>query len=422
MINLNTRKYKTYLVLNIINQYGSISRTKLAEITEFRPATITELIKDLLAKNLIKEEGFSNTGRGRNQILLEINNDYLCAVGISIEPDNITYIVSTVNGQILKKVDQEISKKSKPEQITDMISSQLLDLINEFKDRHILGIGIGDPGLVDATGEYSVFSSQLKMWQNIPLKSIVKKVTDLPVKIERNDNLKALGENKYGFAKGYNDFICVQLGEGIGISIVANGAVVKGGAGAAGEMGHTVITSQGKICACGSYACVETQASLNVIISEIKSAILNGASSAIKKYAANVNNITVENIKSALKENDKLCMNIIEHAASIIGTALSNVINILNPELLIFSGTLIELGEPFLEAIKNKVNRSALSIATANLEFKISELKDLSAPLGAVTMIFDEFFLTDYFGVLCSKYINDDNMFNNEFSFLLPTN
>ena len=422
MINLNTRKYKTYLVLNIISQYGSISRTKLAEITEFRPATITELIKDLLAKNLIKEEGFSNTGRGRNQILLEINNDYLCAIGISIEPDNITYIVSTVSGEILKKMDQEIPKKSKPGPDHGYDRHPAEKPHSGVQGQTHPGHRHRRPGPGGRHRRILRVFVPAKDVAEHPLKSIVRKITNLPVKIERNDNLKALGENKYGFAKGYRDFICVQLGEGIGISIVANGAVVKGGAGAAGEMGHTVINSQGKICACGSYACVETQASLNVIVAEIKSAILSGASSAIKKYAPNINNITVENIRAALAENDKLCLNIVEHAASIIGTTMSNVINILNPELIIFSGALIELGEPFLEAIRRQVNRSALSIATANLEFKISELKDLSAPLGAVTMIFDEFFLKDYFGILCSKYMNDENMFNNEFSFLLPSN
>jgi predicted NBD/HSP70 family sugar kinase len=407
MIDFNSKKYKIFFILNLIYHYESISRTQLGDITEYRAATISDLVKELLDKDLIKEKGSSNAGRGRNQILLELNNDYLCAIGISIEPNEIMYIVSTIKGDILKTEKQNIPKNSTPSYVVELIISEITKLMDLYREKRILGIGIGDPGLVYKKGDYTVFSSQFKSWENIHLKSIVKDAIKLPVRIESNDNLKALGEKKYGLAKGISDFICLQLGEGIGISIVANNQLVKGAIGAAGELGHTIVTPNDKICICGSYGCIEASASLSAIIAELKRAVSLGSNTIIREFCKNPEDISLEDIKKALDLKDKLCLNVVLQAANLIGIALANAINILNPELVIFEGLMIELGDCFLNTIIQKVNENALAITNKHLSFKITELKDNAASLGAVTLIFEDFLKTDYFYKLCDKSSNE---------------
>jgi len=403
MFDLSKKEYNTYLLLNLISSYGSISRTQLCDITELRAATISDITKELIEKGIIKEEGSTNSGRGRNQILLRINNDYLCAIGVSIEVNDITFVVSTLQGSILKKVVKDIIPLKKAEQITNLITDVLRDLIEEFKQKRILGIGVGDPGVVDIKGEYSIFSSQLRLWENIPLKSILENSLNLPVRLEVNERLKAVGERKYGLAKGIDDFICLQLGEGIGISMISNGTLIRGYNGTAGELGHTRIENNNNICMCGSYGCLETIASLTAIISQIKDAIKQGAMSLLQDIYKNLDDITKEDIKKALSLKDKLCLNIVEKAGNYIGISLSNVINIINPKLIILDGDMCEFGDAVISPIKSAVYRNSLTLATSDLEFKVSELKELSAPLGAITMIIDEFFMTRYFEKIYHK-------------------
>jgi predicted NBD/HSP70 family sugar kinase len=175
---------------------------------------------------------------------------------------------------------------------------------------------------------------------------------------------------------------------------------MRGYTGTAGEMGHTKVAGNGRMCSCGSYNCLETIASINAILAQVKEAVSNGALTKLRDIAPDPGNITLSDLRQALAANDKLCRNIVENAGTHIGTALSNVINLINPQLVIFEGPMSELGDAFLDSIKASVYKNSLSFATAGLSFRVSELGDLSAPLGAVTTIADEFFMTEYFNRL----------------------
>lgn len=405
MLEFTRKEYNSYLLLNLINKYGAISRTHLFELTGLRAATITDIIKELLDKEIIKEEGVANCGRGRNQKLLKIYDDYLCALGISIEVDEITFLVSTFNGKILKKVIKSITSCIQVDQIISLILEVSESLIKEYSHKRILGVGLGDPGVLDVKRELSLFSSQFKGWGNIPFKSLLETSLKLPVLLENNDRLKALGEMKYGLAKNVDNFICLQLGggSGIGLSIVADGNLLRGFNAVSGEIGHIHVNDNNNVCVCGNFGCLETIASLAAIKSQIKSALNQGVSSIIRDFIDDIDNISFESIKKAVSLNDKLCINIIENAGNHIGMALSYAINILNPEMVIFESKMSELGDVLLNPIKSAVYKNSLNLVISNLVFVISDLKELSAPLGAITMIFDEFLREEYFRKTCSS-------------------
>jgi predicted NBD/HSP70 family sugar kinase len=117
---------------------------------------------------------------------------------------------------------------------------------------------------------------------------------------------------------------------------MSNGELVRGFNGASGEIGHIHIENNNNICLCGSYGCLETVSSMQSIVSQVKRALSNGVMSVIHDFGKDINNLTFEDIERALKLNDKLCMNIIEKAGNYIGIALANVVNILNPKMIVF--------------------------------------------------------------------------------------
>jgi predicted NBD/HSP70 family sugar kinase len=400
MFGMRKKEFNTYLLLNLIYRSGAISRTRLAEITDMRAATVSDITKELLDKGIIKEEGSMNTGRGRNQTLIKMNDNFLCALGISIEVNTIIIIIGTLQGKILKTVKESIRKYSSAEQITTLIIENIRKLLDEFKHMKILGIGIGDPGIVDEKGEFSIFSSTMGYWKNVQLKPLIEKEFGLAVRLESNERLKALGEKKYGLAKEINDFVYLKLGDGIGISIISNGEVVRGFNGSSGELGHIHIENNNNICLCGSYGCLETVASMQSIVFQVKKALNNGVMSVIHEYCKDLDNLSFDDIEKALKLNDKLCMNIVEKAGNYIGVALANVVNILNPKMIVFDCEMKKFLEVILEPIKSNVYRNALRHATLKIEFKVTQLEELSSPLGAITIIFEELLMTSYFDKL----------------------
>jgi len=392
MFGLSNKDYYTYLLLNLIKDKGPISRTQIKEITELRPSTITDIIRELIEKKLVKNQGLMNSGKGRSQVLLKINSDYLCVLSISIIDKKILFIVNTIDGIILKKIEKSIISLLTLDQVLDLIITVSKQLINEFSSLKFLGVGMADPGIVDIKGEFSIFSTQFSFWEDIPLKSILEKSLELPVKVEEGSRLMALGEKNYGHAKGVTDFFLVNLTRGIGISIVSNDTIIKGYNGTAGELGHTHVIDNGKLCMCGSYGCLETAASQNSIVTQVKEALDTGAFSYISEYISDLDNIQFEHIIKAMYRNDKICLSIVEKAGTYIGIALSNLVNTLNPKLIIFDGTMCLLGDTLLNTIKTTISKYSLNLATANLEYKISELKETSFSLGAVTMIVEDYF------------------------------
>ena len=141
----NSYFHRRHLILNIIHLLGPISRTELIHLTDYRPATVTEIIKELLEKRLITESGSCSVGHGRNRTLLEINKSHLCAIGMSFSSDCVTFIVSQFDGLILRKDTIDISPDSSKDALITNITEHIKGLLSDYKRKGILGIGIGEP-------------------------------------------------------------------------------------------------------------------------------------------------------------------------------------------------------------------------------------------------------------------------------------
>lgn len=397
MAYFTKRSFQKDLILYLIKKMGPVSRTFLQKETDFRPATITDITKELLAENIVVNNGSLGIGKGRKQELLSVNSDYLCAIGISIEASDVTFIVGNVDGQILRKIVIDISSYSSSSAVISMIIDTVTQLAAEFSNKQILGVGIGDPGILDSERTTSLYSTQLKFWKNVPIKKILSNKLPFIIELNGNDIIKALGERNFGHAKGVSDFIYVQLGDGIGASIMASNTLICGSNSVAGELGHTNVTPDGALCVCGSYGCLEAEASLKAILTTIQNMINCGATSVLSEIAQDINHITLDDVIIATNLHDKLCTNVVETAGIKIGRALANSVNMLNPQLIILGGVMSRLGDALLQPVKIIVSKHALVQSTQGLRFEISNLKELAAPLGAISMIFNRYFQNRFF-------------------------
>ena len=388
----NSHTFKRHLIINMINHLGPISRTELIELTDYRPASVSEIIKELLDENTIVQTGYASVGPGRKRTMLEINKEHLCAIGISFTDDSVNYVVSRIDGSTLFQDAQKITAIARNALIEE-ITQHVKALLCEFADKRIVGIGISEP-LFDPTayqhGDSLVANySHFNDWIRLSLVPMLRQNFDLLVESYSGVILPAMAEQRFGVAKGVQDFICVELSNGIGSSICCNGIPVAGAKGMAGELGHTVIeytAGSHKLCYCGKPDCVEADTAYPALVRGIQSAIGQGVFSAIAPGAP----ITVESIREALDMGDRMCMHLVREAATRIGLVIANTVNLLNPELVVLHGFMLKLGDYFLNILEQSLRENVLAIA-ADFRLEVSDSMDTLLPLGAVAEIFSSY-------------------------------
>ena len=209
--------------------------------------------------------------------------------------------------------------------------------------------------------------------------------------------LPVMAERNYGTARGVDNFICVELSNGVGSSLCVNGIPVAGATGRAGELGHTVIdygsVSQ-KLCFCGKPGCVETQTAYPALTAQLTAAMERGVFSSLSSHMDPERGITVEAIRKALDEGDRMCMHCVKTIAQRLGVAIANAVNLLNPELVVLYGFMIGLGDYFLQQLELAIRENTLSLA-GDFELRTSPSLETSLPLGAVAEIFSSYLRAD---------------------------
>lgn len=398
---LNTYySHRKHLILNIVNYLGPISRTKLISLTDYRPATVGELTKELLEEKLLVETGFYSSGHGRKRALLTINNEHLCAIGIAFSSTSVVYTVTQFDGGILCRKETVFSPSMPKEELASQIIRQTSLLIEDNLHRLIVGIGISAPlygpgYYMEGTSSYEQFIH----WLLEGLTPSMQQAFPYPVRTFSAVTLPALVEQRFGRAKGIDNFFCVELSNGIGCSICCNGRVVAGSSGVAGEMGHTVIDASetgGKLCYCGKPGCVERTTAFPALSEEILSALKQGVHSVLNTFYDPSLPLTVQDIRRALDEEDKLCRHCVKRAAQRIGIAIANTVNLLNPEMVVLYGFMLELGDYFVSNLCDSIRENVITMAQ-RFQIQISASLENTLPLGAAAEMFSDYLRIEEF-------------------------
>ncbi|MDI6781314.1 MAG: ROK family protein [bacterium] len=252
----------------------------------------------------------------------------------------------------------------------------------------IRGIGIGAPGQVDVKNGIVLFAPNLK-WKDVEMKRIIHERYRLPVEIENDANCGALAEAKLGAGSKSNNLIWITVGTGIGGGIIIDGNLIQGANFAGGEIGHMTMKKNGPVCGCGNKGCLEALAAGPAIIHQIRKKINSGTQTTILKVVDNdLNRITVEIAANAADVGDSLSLKVLNKAGEYLGIGVTNLANILNPEVIILGGGVMEVaGHHLLKIIKDTVQNRALSVAKNNLKIELSKLGNDAGLIGASLLV-----------------------------------
>lgn len=385
---------RRYALLNLIYHLGSVSRKKLAQLTDYRPSTVSDLCNELIEQGFVIEAGHLAVGHGRRRVLLEINKAYLCAIGLSFSSSHLTFLVTQFDGEILYNGELPFSLKMPRDELTHQILEQISALLEQFSDRSFVGLGIGEPlyGPEFYSGDDHTYSD-FTNWLKNDLRHALEQSLQFPINCFNAVMLPALVEQRFGSAQGCQDFFCVELSNGIGCSICCNGKVVSGSTGMAGELGHVAIEVNGvpeRPCYCGKTGCVERTSAFPFIVAEISKALEQGVYSELNSFYDRSMPMRAQDIRRALDKGDQLCMRVVKKAAHRIGLAIANSITLLNPEKVILYGFMLELGDFFVNEIKTSIYENVF-ILSRNFELCVSQRLEAILPQGAAAEMFIKF-------------------------------
>ncbi|GAB4143843.1 MAG: ROK family protein [Ignavibacteriales bacterium] len=310
-------------------------------------------------------------------------------LGIDIGGTNTVFGLVDENGNIKTKESIPTNSMNPAEDLFKRLFEKFAPIYNEHTEKYqIVGIGIGAPNANYYTG--SVENPPNLNWGVVNLITLIKKYYDLPVAVTNDANAAALGELKFGAARGMKNFVEITLGTGLGSGIVVDGNLLYGHSGFAGEMGHTTIVSEGRKCGCGKRGCLETYASAPGIKRTVFE-LLSDSSEASSLRDINYNEMTSKKIYEAAKAGDKIANNAFKLTGKLLGQAMADAVAYLSPEAFVLFGGLAQSGELLLEPTRKHLENNLLPIFKGKVKILLSGLPEGDAAiLGASALIWHE--------------------------------
>jgi len=386
------------LVINAILNYEPISRTKVAEITELSLSTVSNIIASLMEKGLVQEVGEEKSNGGRRAIMLKLNPEARLVIGIKIGLDGIVAALVNLKGAVLHQITYPVPVNQDKDAVIRSVVNTIRSLIKEARVdfSQIIGCGIGISGLVDSKRGI-LLRSDILSWENIQFKKLLKKEFNIPIFIDKDVNVLALGEKRYGAARGISNFVCITVGTGIGAGIVVNGEIYHGNLGGAGELGHIIIDKNGPLCYCGKHGCLEILSSDRFIIKKAKNVLTQGRKTLIEKFLSNsdLNSLSVSTVLQAARKGDSVAKNIFKQAGENLGIGISNLIGIVDPEAILIGGRGMEAKDLILIPMRRAIKRN--SPLRKGIKILFPELGEDGWVIGAAELVLREIFKAPIF-------------------------
>lgn len=363
------------LILATIREKQPISRADIAEITLLSRTTVSQLIDELLEEGVVKETGtgVSPTQGGRRPVLLSIVEDAAFVCGIDIGGSQITTVICNLSGRILcKEVIPTCS---------DLLS--LFQRVEHFLGRapiptdRLIGFGVGTPGITRFE-DGMVLSAPSLGWTDLPLKAEMERRFHLPVYVENDVNVAALGECWRGAGEGKQHVVMITIGTGIGCGLILNGELYRGCHWASGEFGFMVTDSQAidhwNDPVVTGFGYLESRA---------------GCPAILRQYQRRVRNPAITDAKVVFdrwRRGDEVAGQVIQEAKRHVAAGIINTVALVDPEVVILGGRLMNSRDLFLPQIVKSVKR----LAPIQTEIRVSQLGADAGALGAGALVLRE--------------------------------
>lgn len=374
------------VVLEALRRTSPTSRAEIAKLTGLNKATVSSLVSSLIAQQYVLEVGVSNARvRGRRARLLIFNGLAGMVIGAELDVHSMHILVTDLQGRPAWRDVQPLPLAAPFQETFPRIVTGLKRAItNAPSSPHgVVGIAIGVPCMVD-TAAGVVLEGVNVGWRNVPLASLLSQSLGLPIFVDNSSSLSALGELRFGAARGSQNVVYLHALHGLGGGIIINGALYQGARGYAGELGHMIIEPNGLRCRCGNRGCWELYASEIALRRQL-------LESQQSRWSGRPD-VTVDEVVAAAEEGDALAIAALTDVGHHLGLGIANLVNVFNPEAVILGGSISRAGRWVLQPAERVFRARALQPSADSTRLMLGTLDQDSAVLGAASVALDALF------------------------------
>lgn len=312
-------------------------------------------------------------------------------IGIDLGGTTLKGSLVSPTGEIIHETRSDTERRDAGALLDQVIEAALALRDDKSAGGQVGGIGIGIPGLVNRRTNRVEVMPNLPALSEIDITTELSRKTGLPVILDNDANAAAYGELQVGAARGRKEVFFITLGTGIGAGLIINGQIYRGAAGFAGEFGHMTIDPEGIECACGNIGCLETIASGPNIVRRTRERLYRDRTSSLSRLAIpRDREFTAEDIAHAAREGDEMAQVMMERTGMFLGIALAAVINLLNVEMVVMGGGVMDAGDLILKPTIKETRRRAFPPSFNSCEIVIAKLGPAAGMIGAALMARDQ--------------------------------
>jgi glucokinase-like ROK family protein len=391
-------------VLDYVRAHGSASRAGLVHATGLSRAVVTQRVGELIEYGVLTEGDLGPSTGGRAPRLVRFRGDAGHLLVADLGATSMDVAIADLSGSILAHAQEPCDIAAGPESILGRVEELFIDGLGAESRRGTLwGIGIGVPGPVEFDTGRPIAPPIMPGWDRYSVRERFAKY-QVPVWLDNDVNVMALGERRAGIARGHDNVVFVKIGTGIGAGIVVRGKLHRGAQGCAGDVGHIQVTDDpAVVCRCGNVGCLEALAGGGALGRLAESAAREGRSPFLATAMGDKGSLDAVDVARGATHGDPTCVELLTNAGRLVGHMLASVVNFFNPSLVVIGGGVAGAGDQLLATIRETVYRRSLPLATRELVVKRSELGERAGVVGAAAIVTDELFrpshLTQWLGV-----------------------
>ncbi|MEC0211490.1 ROK family transcriptional regulator [Paenibacillus ehimensis] len=382
------KKMNKALVLDTIRHHFPISRADISVKTGLNKTTVSSLVNELIESHFVTEIGLGESSGGRKPMMLLFNQRAGYALGVDLGVNYMLAMVTDLGGTVVKEKKIEMTDLS-VETVTEKLKKCIHSLIKKTpaSPYGIIGIGVGVPGLVDDQG--NILSAPNLGWTDVPLQNMLQQEFNLPIAIDNEANVGALGEKEFGAGRSVSNMIYLSVGIGIGAGIILNDALYRGVSGFSGEVGHMTLAQDGPLCGCGSRGCWETFASEKALLQQAKSLQLVDEKIQV---ADAIDKINLNTLLHLAKRGNRPVMELFANTGHWLGIGITNLVNVFNPGLIVIGNRMSLASEWIAGSVRETLNSQSLSFHRDKMNVVYAKLGMNSSAVGAASMAINRFF------------------------------
>ncbi len=391
MSNIEVKKYvQSIQLLKALYLNGPTSTAGICQLLRISTPTGLALINEMLASSLLKKNGLGKSIGGRKPELFHLNDESFYILTVDVEKEAIKMLIVDNNHKHITSISMLKIAINRDPAAVDIVCESIEKLIQSsgIRANLLLGIGLSMPGLINSKlGENHTY-----MIPNagVSLRSVLVERLKVPVYIENDVKCSALAELKFGLAKNKKDVLVLMMDRGIGLGIIMDGALRAGTSGYSGEIGHMPFVEDGELCYCGKQGCLETVASGAALVKIARQGIGAGQSSLLNELShGNIENISPQLIVEAANNGDQYTIGLLSEMGNRIGKAISALIQIFNPELVILGGQIAQAKQYITVPIQQSINTYCLPAIREQTKVVLSNLGEEAQTLGIASLVIE---------------------------------